>query len=147
MYQFALEFDVRDYECDLEGIVNNAVYQHYIEHARHIYLKSRGLDFAQLTTAGINLIVVRIEIDYLHPLRSGDRFVVKSNLAKVSRIRFGFRQDIFRLPDDLPIIRANVIGTAMNTRGRPFFPPELSALFPPETPSKPDDPPQTTQPA
>ena len=32
---FELKMSVRDYECDLQGIVNNAVYQNYLEHARH----------------------------------------------------------------------------------------------------------------
>lgn len=34
-YIFELEMQVRDYECDMEGIVNNAIYQHYLEHTRH----------------------------------------------------------------------------------------------------------------
>ena len=34
--------EVRDYECDLQGIVNNAEYQHYLEHARHQFLRSVG---------------------------------------------------------------------------------------------------------
>ena len=29
-YIYELEMKVRDYECDLQGIVNNANYQHYI---------------------------------------------------------------------------------------------------------------------
>ena len=32
-YIFVEKFKVRDYECDLQGIVNNANYQHYTEHA------------------------------------------------------------------------------------------------------------------
>ena len=39
---FTLEMAVRDYECDLQAVVNNAVYQNYLEHARHEYLKSLG---------------------------------------------------------------------------------------------------------
>ena len=50
---FTLELAVRDYECDLQGVVNNAVYQNYLEHARHEYLKSIGIDFAALTAQGI----------------------------------------------------------------------------------------------
>ena len=33
-YIYELEMKVRDYECDLQGIVNNANYQHYLEHTR-----------------------------------------------------------------------------------------------------------------
>ena len=100
-YQFTHELDVRDYECDMEGIVNNAVYQNYLEHTRHLFLKEQGIDFAGMTRKGIHLVVVRIEIDFLHPLRAADRFVVGLNMDRVSRVRFGFRQDIYRLPDDV----------------------------------------------
>lgn len=126
---FSLPFEVRDYECDLQGIVNNAVYQHYLEHARHVFLRQRGLDFAALAHAGINLVVIRIEIDYLYPLRSGDQFTVGARLERVSRLRFRFVQDIIRLPDLKPIVAANVIGTAINERGRPLLPPSVEQLL------------------
>ena len=41
-YIYELPFKVRDYECDLQGIVNNANYQHYLEHTRHEFLTSVG---------------------------------------------------------------------------------------------------------
>ena len=127
--QFTLNFDVRDYECDQEGIVNNAVYQNYLEHTRHEFLKQHGLNFAAMVQKGITLVVVRIEIDYLYPLRSGDKFVVGLNPERISRIRVGFLQDIYRLPDHKPIVKAKVIGTALNERGRPYLPKELEGLF------------------
>ena len=34
-YIFQLEMMVRDYECDIQGIVNNANYLHFMEHTRH----------------------------------------------------------------------------------------------------------------
>lgn len=127
-YQFTLEFDVRDYECDMEGIVNNAVYQNYLEHTRHVFLKRQGIDFADMARKGIHLVVIRVEIDFLYPLRAGDAFVVGLNMERVSRVRFGFRQDIYRLPDERPIIKANIIGTALNEKGRPFIPEELAVV-------------------
>lgn len=128
-YRFTLNFDVRDYECDLQGIVNNSVYQNYMEHTRHEFLKSLGIDFASLSKRGINLVVVRIEMDYLYPLRSGDKFWVGLNMERVSRVRFGFLQDIFRYPDNRPVLRAKVIGTALNETGRPRLPKEIEDLL------------------
>jgi acyl-CoA thioester hydrolase len=126
---FEVEFEVRDYECDLQGVVNHAVYLHYLEHARHLFLKSNGIDFAELAYNGVNLVVTRVELDYLHPLRSGDRFRVSLTLERVSRLRFGFHQDIVRLPDEKAILRARVIGTALNAGGRPHLPAEVEQLL------------------
>ena len=46
-YIYELEMKVRDYECDLQGIVNNANYQHYLEHTRHEFLTSVGITIAK----------------------------------------------------------------------------------------------------
>lgn len=129
-YQFALPLAVRDYECDYEGIVNNAVYLNYIEHARHEFLKQFGLRVVDLVQQGVNLVVVRIEIDYLWPLRSGDPFVVGVNVERVSRLRLGFLQDIYRMPDRRPILKAKVIGAAIDGNGRPMrAPKEIESLL------------------
>jgi acyl-CoA thioester hydrolase len=127
--RFSLEMAVRDYECDLQGVVNNAVYQHYLEHARHEYLKGIGMNFAALAAQGINLVVTRVEIDYKLSLTSGDRFVVEVSLERLSPLRIGFRQDIYRLPDRKTAIRALVTGTALNAKGRPQMPKELAAIL------------------
>jgi acyl-CoA thioester hydrolase len=129
---FHYDFEVRDYECDLQGIVNNAVYQNYLEHARHQFLKSAGLNFAELSTQGVNLVVVRIELDYLFPLRSGDRFRVSVETEAVSRLRFAINQNIHRLPDEKSILRGRIIASGIDNRGRPHLPKELMAqLVPP----------------
>jgi len=121
--------EVRDYECDMEGIVNNAVYLNYLELARHAYIKQRGFTFAELTQKGMHLVVIRIEADYLYPLRSGDRFYVTANLERISKLRFGFSQEIFRTPDDKPIMRAKVFCTSLNADSKPAYFNELETLF------------------
>jgi acyl-CoA thioester hydrolase len=127
-YSFSLEFSVRDYECDLQGIVNNAVYQHYLEHARHEFLISREISFAALHKEGLDLIVTRIEIDYKHPLRSRDQFVVNLKIRREGNLRLIFEQDILRLPDNKLIVQAEVTGIA-SRNGRPVSPaPLLSRL-------------------
>lgn len=126
---FSIELEVRDYECDMEGIVNNAVYMNYLEHARHGLLKHKGLSFAELTQRGIQLVVIRIEADYLFPLRSGDKFLVTVNPQRISKLRFGFIQEIFKLPDNQSILKAKVIGTSLNADGKPKYFIEIEKLF------------------
>jgi acyl-CoA thioester hydrolase len=126
---FRIELDVRDYECDMEGIVNNAVYMNYLEHARHALLKHKGFDFAQLTRQGIKLVVIRIEADYLYPLRSGDHFYITVSTERISKLRLGFQENIFRSPDHKPILKARVFGTSLNEAGQPRYFPEVEALF------------------
>jgi acyl-CoA thioester hydrolase len=120
-YSFSLEFSVRDYECDIQGIVNNANYQHYLEHARHEFLVSKGLSFVALHAEGTDLLVTKVEIDYKFPLKSRDRFVVRLNLRRDGNLRLIFEQDIFRLPDEKYIVHAEVTGVATKN-GRPVSP-------------------------
>ncbi len=115
---FSLEMKVRDYECDLQQIVNNAVYQHYFEHTRHEFLLRVGLDYASLHHAGVDLVVVRAELDYHYPLRSGDRFLVTLDLEPKGPIRFLFRQAIFLIPDRRRIVTGVFQGASLR-RGRP----------------------------
>ncbi len=128
-YTYTLDLQVRDYECDIQGIVNNATYQNYLEHTRHEFLKSIGINFVEFAKQKINLVVVRAELDYKQPLQSGDLFWVGINFKKESRIKFAFLQDIYRHGDNKLIMKAKIIGTALNPNGRPYLPQELEAVI------------------
>ena len=97
-YKFTHEMKVRDYECDLQGIVNNANYQHYMEHSRHELLSKLGVNFGKFHEDGIDAMVAKITIEYKTPLRSGDEFVVGINLERKGP-KIIFYQDIYRLSD------------------------------------------------
>lgn len=127
-YLSSLEFTVRDYECDLQGVVNNANYQHYLEHARHEFLLSKGISFARLHDEGTDLIITRVEIDYKYPLRSRDRFIIKTGIRKEGYIRLVFIQDIYRLPDEKLIVRAKITGAATQ-KGKPLRPDDILSIL------------------
>jgi acyl-CoA thioester hydrolase len=123
-FTYSIELAVRDYECDIQGVVNNANYQHYLEHARHEFLISKGINFIKLHEEGIDLIVTRVEIDYKYPLRSSDKFVIRLYIRREGNARLLFIQDIFRLPDEKLIIKAKVTGVATKN-GKPVRPGEI----------------------
>ena len=125
----ALLFEVRDYECDMQGIVNNAVYQNYLEHARHTFIKTKGLDFAEITEQGINLVLMRAELDYKRSLRSGDTFAITTRAEKVSKLKFAFYQTIIRQSDQQIVLEAKMTIASTNQAGRPVIFDQAHKLF------------------
>ena len=106
-YIYELKMKVRDYECDLQGIVKNSNYQHYFEHTRHEFLTATGVSFARLHEEGIDPVVARLTMAFKTPLRSGDEFISKLYLKKEG-IKYVFHQDIYRLSDMKMVIKASV---------------------------------------
>ncbi len=98
-YCYETRMEVRDYECDIEGIVNNANYLHYMEHTRHLFLKECGLSFADMHAKGVDAVVARMNLQFKTPLRCDDEFMSRLWLEKVG-IRYVFHQDIFRASDE-----------------------------------------------
>ena len=112
IYDFELELKVRDYECDMAGIVNNSVYMNYLEHARHEFIKTIGLDFKKMLDEGINAVVAHADLSYKTPLRSGDSFTVKIRVEH-SGVRYIFYQDIYRLSDNKLCLKSVITTTSL----------------------------------
>ena len=117
------EFTVRDYELDTQGVVNNSVYQNYLEHARHEFLKSIGLNFNELHQKGTDAVVHKVELEYKRSLVGDDRFVVRTWAEQQGNVRFVFHQNIYKLPDDELVLIGKVTGVFMHN-GRPIRPPK-----------------------
>ncbi len=113
IFDYELAFKVRDYELDLQGIVNNAVYQQYLEHARHEYLNNKGLNFKQLHLEGYDAVVVRAEIDYKKALTSGNEFIVKVGVERQGRLRLVFNQQIVRTSDNAIMVNAKILAACI----------------------------------
>ena len=96
-YIFETRMEVRDYECDIEGIVNNANYLHYAEHTRHLFLRSLGVSFAALHEQGIDAVVHSMKLQYKVPLRCDDEFISRLNLKKD-----GLKYLFYQLSDQRP---------------------------------------------
>ncbi|NBC26497.1 MAG: YbgC/FadM family acyl-CoA thioesterase [Bacteroidetes bacterium] len=122
-YDFEIEMDVRDYELDTQGLVNNSVYQQYLEHARHQLLKKLGLNFNEMHNNGVDAVVHKAELVYKKPLMGDDSFVVRSSIRQSGNVRFLFDQDIYRRPDET-LMLTGVVTTVFMSGGRPIRPPE-----------------------
>lgn len=123
MSSFQITLSVRDYELDIQGVVNNAIYQNYLEHARHEFLKKIGLDFIALHNQGTDPVVHKIELEYKKPLCAGDEFEVHVRAEQEGNLRFIFWQDIYLKHSRAHVLKAKVTAVFMNN-GRPIRPPK-----------------------
>ena len=98
-YIFTTKMEVRDYECDIQGIVNNARYLHYCEHTRHRFMRQEGLSFAEMHARGIDSVVARMYLEYKVPLRCDDVIVSRMGLVKQG-LRYIFVHDLYRESDN-----------------------------------------------
>ena len=117
---FTITLQVRDYECDMQGIVNNAVYLNYLEHVRHEFLDSMGLNFKTLTQKGIYLVVIESHQKYKRSLESGDSFSVSCAMTVESKLRIKFNQEIHHAEKGL-ILQASLVGVAIDSAKKPIL--------------------------
>ncbi len=127
-YVYELDFKVRDYECDLQGIVNNSVYQNYLEHTRHEFIKTKGFDFAELHNEGIDCVVARVEMEFKNSLKSGDEFAVRLNVKKEGRVKIVFYQDVYRKTDNKLMLKGRVTSVCI-VNGKLSAPEEMERLW------------------
>jgi len=121
-YDFDFEMNVRDYELDTQGVVNNSVYQNYLEHARHQFLIAMGINFNELHKNGVDAVVHKIELEYKRPLVGDDSFIVSTRIQKKGHVRYIFEQDIYRKPDRELMLKG-VVTSVFMSNGRPIRPP------------------------
>ncbi len=122
---------MRSYECDSYGHVNNAVYLHYLEVARHEMLAALGMDYAGMRSAGFGLVVARIDIRYRRPAVGGDVLTIASRAVKRLRVGGIIAQRI--LKGEELVAEADVTWVSIDERGRAAPMPEafdVAGLWP-----------------
>lgn len=112
---FHFDLQVRGYELDAFGHVNNAVYLHYLEEARWDFLRRTGM-LDGMAARGHLLAVVDLSIRYVRECRLGDELRVETELLPGSLFAT-FRQDVRRLASGRRAVQA-VVKTLLLDRDR-----------------------------
>jgi len=89
------EAQVRNYEVDVLGIVNNAHYLNYFDYARHLYVQDLDINWFQLHNQGFDLVVVHVDLTFKKPLKADDYFFITSEIEPVGKHRLLFKQSLY----------------------------------------------------
>jgi len=129
MEPFRLDFEVRDNEVDIQGVVNNANYFIYMAHTRHKHIQNLGVDFADFAKKGLNLYLIHTEATFKAPLFSNDKFYVTSELKREGKIKFAFMQEVRKIDDTLVLKAKNItVCIDIHNNNKPVIPDTLLKL-------------------
>lgn len=128
---FVARLQVRHYEMDALGHVNNAVYLHYLEHAGWEHSISLGMTASRYKELGGIFVMRRIEIDYLRPAVAEDWLEIATWVGEMRGPRAMRNYQIARAGAGDVLLRATGLWAWIDTAtGRPRpIPPVIFEVF------------------
>ena len=117
---------------DYSGVVWHGNYIAWLEEARVEYLRSLGVNFADLVALGCDLPVVELDIRYHQPIRMGEQAIVKACMHPFSGIKLNWDYRIESLDGERLFVTAKVtLVTVDRNKGKIMrkLPPEVRDIL------------------
>lgn len=129
---FDYPITVYAHHTDYAGVVWHGSYIAWLEEARIEFLKSRGIDFAQLVELGCDLPVIDLSIRYHRALRMGMKAIVRTRMMPIEGVKLPVEYEIRSLDHTVLYVSGRVVLVGVDMeRGkilRRLPPPVQSAL-------------------
>lgn len=113
---------VRGYEIDAFGHVNNANYLNYYEHARWVMLGEEKIDLESFKSWDRWPVIASVEVQYLKPIFMGDEITIESRILEYRRSSMQIEQKIFKGSSGISI--AKIRSVFVDGKGKPAALPE-----------------------
>lgn len=99
--EYWFEYPVRVYphHTDYGGVVWHGTYITWMEEARVEYLKTIGVDYADLVRLGCELPVIELSLRYHLALKLGEDAIIKTRMNEIAGVRLNWDYKI-QSPDD-----------------------------------------------
>jgi acyl-CoA thioester hydrolase len=111
---------VRTYELDSFGHVNNSVYLNYLEEARSEFLRQMGVSFLDFARHEVQLVIVESYVKYVSAARYGDSIEIAGKIRGVSPVAAYIDYVLTEANSDRLIATAWTRGAFVNARtGKP----------------------------
>jgi acyl-CoA thioester hydrolase len=87
---FEYSVRVQPHHTDYSGTVWHGTYLTWIEEARVEYLRSVGIDFAELVKLGFHLPVIELSLCYHHFIQLGQEAIIKIRINQITGVQMNF---------------------------------------------------------
>ena len=91
---------IRYAETDAMGIVHHANYYVYFERAREDLICLYGISYFQLEQQGVMTPIIETQCRYISPAKYGDIITVKTNMEKLTPVKFEITYEVSRKSDE-----------------------------------------------
>ncbi len=120
---------VRYLEVDREGVVFNMWYLGWFDDAMSGFLADRGMPYAALLARGLDMMLVRTEVDWSGPVRFGDDTVVAVEVERVGTTSFTLSFEVRRAGAAVCSARTVYVVTDTAGTGTRAMPADLRAVL------------------
>lgn len=87
---FEYPIEVFPHHTDYAGVVWHGTYLNWLEEARVEYLRSIGINFADIVNLGCDLPVVDLSVRYHRALRLGETAILKARMDEITGVRLNW---------------------------------------------------------
>jgi len=121
------EIEVRYAETDQMGVVYHANYLIWMELGRTKLIEDLGFNYAQMEKEGVLSPVIDIQVSYKHPVRYGEKAMIKTWISEYDGLRVAYGYEIYNDAGELAIT-----GTSRHVcvKKENFRPISIKRLFP-----------------
>src|SRR5277367_2178784 len=89
--RISVPLEIYYFDTDAGGVVHNIAYLRFVEIARTQLAAVLGWSVEEMNRTGLVPVVARTEIDYLKPIRLGDRLLATAELTSMEKVHFFLR--------------------------------------------------------
>lgn len=125
-----LEHSVSYGETDAMGVVYYAEYLHFFERSRSLFIRERGMSYAEVEQRGIYLPVREANCRYRIPAQYDDQLNIQVGISEWKRASIKFIYNIYKDERNTLIATGFTEHACVNKDGRPVRVPEwLREIF------------------
>ncbi|NND98078.1 MAG: acyl-CoA thioesterase [Pirellulaceae bacterium] len=116
MREHTIQHRVRYDECDPMGFVHHSIYLQYFEMGRTELLRASGGRYRDMESAGLLVVVVRVDCRYKRPAQYDDLISIQTRIDKVTAGKIIHEYAVTR--DDDLLVTATVTLAVIDRQGK-----------------------------